>query len=309
MHRLKQIFLLCLVALTQLASIVADEPSIDIKAQSGPVLSLNICDRYVASAGKDDLVCAWDLRTGKKIKSFGDEKGSAVSLSRDGKTVITCGERQVKLWDFSSGKLQKTFDHQETLLEARLSPDGKRLVTTTIDSIRLWDLNGHKKLGEIVLEESAKPPLEPAFSPSGKTVAIGCWNGILRLLSSEDLSGQKAFRLTGYPWRIAFSPSGKQIAVGFGEGQVKLYDFQSGEQISELKHHKVNIVGIAFSDESNLVTAGKGEDVCFWDLRTKKTIRIIKPDKSEISSMAFLPKASIVAIGTKDGQILVRRIK
>src|SRR5207248_2225425 len=80
---------------------------------------------------------------------------SAVSLSPDGKWLITCGNHQLRVWDAASGarrgELYDVQNEKRSVREVRLAvtPDGRTVKAVDSESIRLFSLPELKLLSAV----------------------------------------------------------------------------------------------------------------------------------------------------------------
>ena len=90
-----------------------------------------------------------------------------VAFSPDGSYLASSGNRLVKIWDVSTGKLLRTIDGAaETVISVAFSPDGTRLASAGRDSaVHLWDVGTGRKLRTLSSRRSMSHAL--AFSPDG----------------------------------------------------------------------------------------------------------------------------------------------
>jgi len=62
-----------------------------------------------------------------------------ISISRDGKIVVTSGPPGLRIWDAQSGRLLSQLAIARTTGKTAISPDGRYIVLTHLKSMSLWD--------------------------------------------------------------------------------------------------------------------------------------------------------------------------
>ena len=111
-----------------------------------------------------------------------------------------------------------------------------------------------------------------AFSPDGKTLAIGVRDGTIRLWDVE--SGKQRSILKGHTegvLSVAFSPDGKSLASGSAGRSIKLWDVRTCKEKASLLGRPNEVISLAFSpDGKTLAAAASHKTVEIWDVKTGK---------------------------------------
>jgi len=118
----------------------------------------------ILGASVDGTLQLWDMSTGTNLARFTEKhsgKALAVVLSQPPsplfgaaiKVLSGGSDKKVKLWDFSTGKLEREFvGHEDTVTSVAFSPDNTMALSGSCDhTIRLWWLAGKAPEKEIVL--------------------------------------------------------------------------------------------------------------------------------------------------------------
>ena len=163
-----------------------------LTGHTSPVRSIAVSPdgKTLASGGgslKDDsdkTVKLWNIETGELISNIkgNDNVISFIGFTPDGKYLVNSTDPKINVWDLSTGKLVNRFGVSdiEGVTSATLGNDSKSILTTTLDgAVTIWDLTTGKAIKTLV-EAANNPqnydqlyPTSTAFSPDGKTIAIG----------------------------------------------------------------------------------------------------------------------------------------
>ena len=147
----------------------------------------------------------------------------------------------------------------------------RRLVSSTSSELRVKDL----ATGEVVrlLDYRESFGLTPAFSPDGRTLAIGANRPEVRLWNVETWIEQEPLSLGTKAARyVVFSPNGAMLAVAtWSSHKVTLYDWRDARPIAVLDGHAGEVNILAFSpDGLKLVAADSASQVCIRDLASRR---------------------------------------
>jgi WD40 repeat protein len=153
-----------------------------------------------------------------------------------------------------------------------------------------------------------------AFSPDGKTLALGTWMGEVKLL---DLSTGKELpapaRHRDWVCSVAFSPDGKFLVSAGGSefkparngsktsGEVKLWDVAAKAERGQLSGHTNKVFSAVFAPDSKTLATGSADNtVRLWDVATGKERTVLKGHTEAVWSVAFSPDGKTLASASWD---------
>lgn len=167
------------------------------------------------------------------------------TLSRDGKRLVVPvahPDRKVRLWDTTSGRLLATTEHPTGLnldyppSSVVASPDGNSLLYLQTGQPNKYgfehrSLDGLKLIRKFGLENNNGIMYAAAFHPNGKQIAVGSFDGLVRLwdLNTGRLVRTFSRDRSGPVQHVLFKSNGHRIvSAGSGDG-LKVWDTESGE--------------------------------------------------------------------------------
>lgn len=227
----------------------------------------------------------------------GDDFGSVLSInySPDGKLILTRHQSgNVKIWNASTWALQSELTVSEKGNKALFSalaiaPDSKSFVLADQDGmLHLWSLDSKSEIRVSRLPDGAgRPPLNLAFSPDGKTLAViylgqRFFDGQVVLWNTADWT---ALTKSGYE-AAAFSRDGQLLALGGRD--VKLLDPASRKELRTIDipaiKTQVEVMGAANSpDPSKKIPCG-------------------------VAALAFSPDAATLAVSCFEGSLRIVKL-
>jgi WD40 repeat protein len=137
----------------------------------------------IANSSYSNQIEIWDINTGKRLQSFGDNQGKRVTtlaVTPDGKTLISAQNNNLQLWDMNTKKVVKTIPNVGTVYTLLVTPDSQTFIsegrgmqilpTQSNDGLYIWQVSTGKQL-----LTWKKPPkysfTKVALSPDGKILA------------------------------------------------------------------------------------------------------------------------------------------
>ncbi|MFI5461086.1 MAG: c-type cytochrome domain-containing protein, partial [Isosphaerales bacterium] len=142
--------------------------------------------KTLASCAADRTVKLWDWTTGKRTVSLSESTAElyAVVFTPDGSRLLAAGvDRSIRIWRVAGGEVRlerSAFAHDAPIVRLAVSADGTRLASSAEDrTVRLWKLDTLTPLESIPAQPDWVQAL--AFSPDGRRLALGLYDGLLAL--------------------------------------------------------------------------------------------------------------------------------
>lgn len=174
----------------------------------------------------DGALKLWDLTGGRLITTIQQERVNGACFSPDGQLLAFGSESGlVKLWDVAKQQERHTLKgHTAWIGGISFSADGQTLCTASAgasDPVRFWDVASGEELQSWTWGATPRT----AFSPDGKFLAAGSWDGKLRLL--DLATGQVRLVRESHKGEVVslcFRPDGGLLASSGKDGAVRLTD-------------------------------------------------------------------------------------
>jgi WD40 repeat protein/serine/threonine protein kinase len=265
-----------------------------------------------ALVGGGKTMHLWDLVTGDDLERGEHERTvQHVAFSSDERQAVSVTADGIHVWVLpparAAGEVPAVVEAADFSREGgnydgvAVSPDGRLILTAQYPpNVRLRD----RETGRLIraFDLGGKATRGVVFSPDGSLALFGDIDGVVRLL---DLVTGEHREFRGHAngvAAVAFSPDGRRAySAGGGLGvnaedreatdfAVRVWDLETGQQLSPLEGHKGTIRDIAISpDGRHLVSAGSDAVAILWDARTGRLVHRLAGHTGPVTGVAFLP--------------------
>jgi len=157
--------------------------------------------------------------------------------------------------------------------------------------------------GELPFFTENSDVLSCAYSPDGKTFAVGLGNGDVSvyttsnweriLILNHDSNG-------GRVARVVYSPQSDQIASCGEKGHAKLWDVETGVCLHLLGDHTEEVVCVAYSPQGDRIASADGT-VRIWDVTTGECLQTLLGYDASVLCVTYSPQGDCIASGYMDG--------
>jgi WD40 repeat protein len=156
-----------------------------------------------------------------------------------------------------------------------------------------------------------------AYSPDGKTLAVGLHDGsieiydtatwtMIRSFSDPIFASDIAIKAEGDVIRLAYSPKGDFLVSGSERNILGVWNYHTGELCRTLEGHLRGITSVAVSpDGRQIASAGYDKTVRLWSLHTGECECVLSAHADPVMTVAYSPDGRQVASGDHAGIIRI----
>jgi WD40 repeat protein len=211
---------------------------------------------------------------------------ATASFSGDRRLVAVAGGTGVSVVDSVTGR-------HVALLAAgpvrvlSMSGDGALLAVARDRRVSIWRTATRMLAGTV---DAGAPVTAVAFSPDGRTIAIGTADGAI---GAWTAAGRRTATLVALRERVtslAFGPAGARLAAGFGNGVVAAWSLRNGRRLYLRQSHRSGtaVKSVAFSSSGRrIVTAGNDSQIRVSSATSGSESQTLRGHFGPVSGAAF----------------------
>jgi dipeptidyl aminopeptidase/acylaminoacyl peptidase len=171
--------------------------------------------------------------------------------------------------------------------------------------VKLWDAESGTELFTVATH--ATPIHSVAFSPDGKRLVCGSWEGLVKVWDTATGKETAACDSHLFPaLAAAFSPDNKHVASGSGDTTAILWEAKGGRQRFALRGHAEAVHGLCFSpDGKRLASASWDKTAKIWDVASGKELLTLRGHADRVQCVTFSPNGTRIATASDDKTIRV----
>ena len=223
---------------------------------------------------------------------------------------------------------QTAVQRQNVAVSGQLADDSEILgdtdpIISRLESVAAWRIYPSDEARYATLSAAARPGIgiavlpgyrgdsglvnSVAFSPGGKMLATGSFDGTVRLwyvANHQEIGSplRGPTSLINSVSSVAFSPDGKILATGGDDHTVRLWKVATHQEIGEpLTGHTGIVSSVAFSPDGKTLATGSADGtVRFWNVVSVAGIGALVGHTGSVFSVAFSPDGKTLATGSYD---------
>ncbi len=279
----------------------------------GDAFAVTSAGDFVATAGLNNTIRIFEAGNGKEVIPAAGAQSALVglSLSADNQRLAAVtADGQILLWDPKADKLLRQWDSKQTSdLVLAFAPDSKSFATAS-NTVRVWNAESGDAIVQLPVKfvDSAGAL---AWSPDGKTLALGFTSGLIELWDVKDKKSVGSFKYAGSLHAVAWSPDGKKLAAAGGV-KIVVWDTQTSAIVHNFDFKEgpaptfPTVKCLAFGPDGKTLAAGGFDAVArIYNLNAKnptdaKEQRACEGHSSAIYAVAFSPDGRSLLTGSFD---------
>ncbi len=274
-----------------------------VKAHAERITELTFAEGTLVSIGLDGALAAWRLRPSPTAE-LPPSQGDRVAFGRKGERLLmaTAARRSATVWNLPRGEVETVLrGHTDDLSAAALSPDESLAATVSLDgSLLLFALPTGARLARF---EAGEALLACAFSPDGRTLALGSRKGTLWFWDVATRALQRAVPQAhaALITSLAFSADGRTLASAGMDRIARLWDV-TGQTPPQALDAERPLYRVAFSPDGHWLAATAHGAAYLFELSSGLR-RELRGPEGDLFGLAFANGGRALLLGASSGQV------
>ncbi len=235
-----------------------------------------------------------------------DKAVTALSVTADGKFLVSCGEdKTVRVWDIATSKQLRSFQgHIAKTTAVTVRGDGRQIASASEDgAVRVWDLNTNDE--HRVMNDSKDSLWAVAISPDGKRVASAGADKKIRVYELETGKPETTLEASSPITSLVFLNDSNRLVAAGGTKSASVWDVNAKKVSKEMPAHALAVLALAASDDSKQIVSGAAD----------ATVRGSDPESGKelwkwgsrkaACALSVRKGGKHVAVGVADGNLVV----
>uniref|UniRef100_A0A8C1DJR2 TROVE domain-containing protein n=1 Tax=Cyprinus carpio carpio TaxID=630221 RepID=A0A8C1DJR2_CYPCA len=264
--------------------------------------------KLVAVGTEDGTIHLLHTETGQEVKSLmssGDGISGCIFLGEE-LLATTSFDGQVEVWDVASGfRTAHVNAHSSRITGCDVSPDKKLFATVSLDlNLKVWSA---QKSTEVASLMNPSPLNCVNFDLEGQLVAVGCWDGAVRLWNW--LEQKNVTTLLGHQSSVrslSFSPCSSMLCSGCLSGEVWLWSVTAAACVGSYHAHRGSTQSLNFLQGGKLLlSAGHDSVVHVWSGGLGKIVAVLGEEKQKRTRCGNEDEANALCVAVAGGYAAV----
>lgn len=277
-------------------------------------------DRWGATLGRDNRLIIWDLATARPTRVIEVKAASRAQHACVGGQVAHLGEGRTEsgrfqmalsLVEAASGEVARRIPLPEGSTVERFALSKARAAFAGQREVLVLELETSKVVWSLSYTEGYPDPMV-AFSPDGKTLAVGLQGGQLDLHDGTTGKLLRTLAKNGpeytSPTDLVWAPSGDSLVAAVREGPLQRRDAGTGDARWSIggEAGSPQRDGVAWSRDGKLVAFGGSDNlVHVVSAESGRELAVFAGHRARVVSVAFTSDRKLLVSGSHDGSALV----
>jgi translation initiation factor 3 subunit I len=224
------------------------------------------------TSARDGKVCVWYTHNGERLGTYNGHNGavSCVDVDQETRRLVTSAmDTTARIWDVESGRELCVLQHNSIVTNCKFSTKNQTRFLTVQDT----SLNAGGKAAIFLYQmtddgKGATRLRELWEEESGKKLRVALWTG-------DDA----------------------RIITGGEDGFVRVWDVETGTQLSKIAAHKKSVQNLTLShDKTMLVSASTDQSAKLFDVKSMQQLKTFVSNRP-LNAAAISPVMTHVIVG------------